>query len=350
MGKGAPAQQNAQDAVIRPFFYCLAASVALNAAAMMGVDRAFVYEGQKIQILRSQKLLQAERDKLPFEFIESPQIKSARPSESKKMSNRDSLSRDRSAHPPSDNGAPLMKKTGPADQLAQAPARPESAVPSKPSKPQQEMKKAAPSANKQQKPSLQEKTPPAKPSDKKETKQKEGPGAEIAAHKEAPPEQTTPNKPAERPAPEDRKKTPAHQAQTGRQQLSGNDHILTQGMTRTKSRGASLNGVTSFDAMGSDMGIYMKNLKERIWLAWFPYLSFQYPSDFQAADAVVSLTLDANGDLKMVRLVDSYGSPMFASFCTEAVQRAGGFGKIPREILAILGKDELEIKFAFHYR
>ena len=102
--------------------------------------------------------------------------------------------------------------------------------------------------------------------------------------------------------------------------------------------------------MGSDMGIYMKNVKERIWLAWFPYLAFQYPTDFQAADAVVSFTIDPKGEVKTVKVTSSYGSPVFSTFCTEAVQRASGFGPVPKEILAILGKDELEIRFAFHYR
>ena len=38
-------------------------------------------------------------------------------------------------------------------------------------------------------------------------------------------------------------------------------------------------------------------------------------------------------------------SPLFASYCMEAVQRASGFGPVPREILELIGKDELEIKF-----
>ena len=30
--------------------------------------------------------------------------------------------------------------------------------------------------------------------------------------------------------------------------------------------------------------------------------------------------------------------------------RASDFGPLPKEVLAIVGKDELEIRFAFHYR
>lgn len=130
----------------------------------------------------------------------------------------------------------------------------------------------------------------------------------------------------------------------------GTDKITTQEMSKIKSPGAQLFGQTSFEATGSGMGEYMKNLKERIWLAWFPYLAYQYPQDFRGADVIVSFTLDPKGQVKIVQLVDSVGSPVFASYCMEAVQRASGFGPVPREILELIGKDELEIKFGFHYR
>ena len=117
-----------------------------------------------------------------------------------------------------------------------------------------------------------------------------------------------------------------------------------------KSGGARLYGVTSFEATGSGMGVYMKNLKEKIWLAWYPYLAFHYPQDYRGADAVVSILLDKKGDVKIVRLVESQGSALFASYCLEAVQKASSFGPLPEEILALIGKDELELKFGFHYR
>jgi len=132
--------------------------------------------------------------------------------------------------------------------------------------------------------------------------------------------------------------------------LTGRDKITTQEMSKAKSAGAKLEGLTSFEATGSGMGEYMKNLKERVWLAWFPYLAFQYPTDFKGADAIISFTIDKTGEVKIVKVLESEGSPVFASFCMEAVQRASGFGPLPQELLAIIGKDELEIRFGFHYR
>ena len=107
--------------------------------------------------------------------------------------------------------------------------------------------------------------------------------------------------------------------------------------------------MTSFDATGSGMGGYMKTLRERIWLAWFPYLAFHYPKDFKSADAVVEFRLDASGQVRSVRILSSEGSPVFAAFCMEAVQRAAPYGPVPPEVLDLTGKDELEVRFAFHF-
>jgi outer membrane biosynthesis protein TonB len=131
---------------------------------------------------------------------------------------------------------------------------------------------------------------------------------------------------------------------------AGQDKISTQEMSRSASHGAQLYGTTSFEATGSGMGEYMKNLKEKIWLNWFPYLMTRYPQDFKTADAVLSILLNEKGDVKIVKLVESDGSPLFAAFCVEAVQRASNFGPVPKEILALVGKDELELKFGFHYK
>ena len=108
--------------------------------------------------------------------------------------------------------------------------------------------------------------------------------------------------------------------------------------------------MTSFEATGSGMGEYMKNVKERIWGAWFPPISFKFPTDFHGADAVISFTLDAAGDVKILKIVEDGGNMVFSSYCMDAIQRASGFGKVPPEILALSGKDDLEIRFSFHIR
>ena len=91
-------------------------------------------------------------------------------------------------------------------------------------------------------------------------------------------------------------------------------------------------------------------LKEKIWFAWYPYIAFQYPRDFQPADALLSFTLDAKGEVKRVEVISSEGDGLFTTFCLRAVQEASGFGPLPEEIKALIGKEELELKFGFHYR
>ena len=324
--------------MIRPFAYSLAASLALNAAAMLSVDRAFFYENQKAQVLKTQQALREERDKLPFEFIEAPlTAPSQKPARAKKMSSRDTINRDPSGEKAVTDRRPQIEKVGPSDQLAQFRAKPSGrssaasppkADPPLADKPQQEMKKME-----------------AVIPQKAQEKPKSGADAD-----KLPPLPVQMKDIAVKPVPQDQKRSQASLAQSGKEGSSGLDRITTQAMARAKSRGASLSGATSFDAMGSDMGVYMKNVKERIWLAWFPYLSFQYPNDFQAADAVILFTLNAQGEVKSVKVLDSYGSPVFTTFCTQVIQRASGFGPVPKEILALLGREDLEIRFAFHYR
>ena len=52
------------------------------------------------------------------------------------------------------------------------------------------------------------------------------------------------------------------------------------------------------------MGVYMKNLKEKIWLSWFPYLAFKYPMDFKSADAVISFTLNQKGEVTIKAMTE----------------------------------------------
>ena len=131
--------------------------------------------------------------------------------------------------------------------------------------------------------------------------------------------------------------------------VAGPDRITTPATSRAKSHGAQIHGAASFEATGSGMGAYVKNMKEKVWLSWFPYLAFHYPMDFRAADAVIEFTLNAGGEIRTVNVAKSEGSPLFAAFCVEAVQRAGPFGPLPREVLDLTGKDQIEVKFEFHY-
>ena len=290
-------------------FGLLSVSLAMHGSVFFTMDHAAsIYQ---IHIAQEQRRLQREKDgPIQFEFVEaSPKAHPRKPARTKKISNRDALNQDLLKDKSGAVGLPRTEFEGKSDQLAQRQGSfSQTPVPRIAPKPVAPEEKQAPmpkgEADHARNDVIRNSQPPQPPMK---------PKAEIKG-------------------------------------AAGVDKITTQEMSKIKSPGARLFGQTSFEATGSGMGEYMKNLKERIWLAWFPYLAYQYPQDFRGADAIVSFTLDPKGQVKIVQLVDSVGSPVFASYCMEAVQRASGFGPVPREILALIGKDELEIKFGFHYR
>lgn len=247
-----------------------------------------------------QKILTQKAKDIQFEFVEAPpKTHLQKPEDSPRISDRDALNQNRVEDQPGLHDTPNIKTQGVMDQLAQKQAS--------------DARAAIPRVE----PSSVQKTDVARLPD--------GQGDQKS----------------------DR---PPVNPQTPIQGLTGQDKITTQEMTKFKSRGAEIVGITSFEATGSGMGAYMKNLKEKIWLSWFPYLAFKYPQDFKSADVLIRFTLNQKGEVKILQVLESQGSPLFASVCMDAIQRASGFGEVPQEMLALTGKDEIEIKFGFHYR
>ena len=277
------------------------ASVLINAGVLASVDHSVVYYDRALSA-GQMKTQTRNTDSLIFEFIESPpKTHARRPTDAHRVSDHDSLNQDLTPDKTSAQDLPQVKTVGPSDQLAQQRAEAASSP-------------AAASPALAKKPPLMRQTESGKPKEKTQAVSEFGAEQSPLVHG-----------------------------------LSGADRITTPEISKSRSHGAQLYGVTSFEATGSGMGEYMKNLKEKIWLAWFPYLVIHYPKDFQTADALVSIHLNAQGQVKIVELAENTGSPLFAAFCMEAIQSAGAFGPVPQEILDLLGKDELEIKFAFHY-
>ena len=318
----------------------ISVSLVVHGSVFFSMDRALSLH--QITMIREQRRIEREKEgPLQLEFVESPRKAShVKPIHAKRISDKDALNQDLLASRTQTAVRPNTRLQSRADQLAQQQTR-FSQAPS----PQVNPKEAVPAREEESK------------NQKEESKNEEARLSDRQAISLGTAEMAVPRPPKEmadqahnyekrdsQPArPQVKQKSEIHG-------LGGIDRITTQEMSKIKSPGAQLFGQTSFEATGSGMGEYMKNLKERIWLAWFPYLAYQYPQDFRGADAVVSLTLDSQGKVMIVQLVDSVGSPVFASYCMEAIQRASGFGPVPKEILELIGKDELEIKFGFHYR
>ncbi len=380
---------------------CFALSMTINTAAFWSLDRGVLLDREGL-VARNRQISENKGRDMQFEFVETPiQKTDLVPEKARKISNRNAVSADPYPRKKNAGDRPRIRRTGRADQLAQkkdspmrvpgASPRP-AVVPSAPSAaaaPQAASPQTQPSsATAAQKPLPQ---PPVHDAEAAQAQQSTGssvkspemPMSRPAAVPLPSEEKSSPVLPAEvpkggiertmealpdkavlmdkgqimperppsaQPAPPAPSSAGLPPSAKGGQGLTGQDRINTQEMIRTRSFGARLIGMTSFEATGSGMGEYMKNLKDRVWLSWFPYIAFKYPQDFKTADAVISITISAKGDVKMLQVVESEGSPTFASFCMEAIQRASNFGPLPQEILALIGKDELEIKFGFHYR
>jgi TonB family protein len=306
------------------------ASLLINAAILGSFERAVTQYDSRLTAQREQEEKIEKLGGLQFEFVEAPAKTAPRkPEKTKKVSDRDSVAQDTTQDKEniSPQTPPKIENEGPADQLEQRRLEP-SQVPSPASKPSASQ---LPSVFRTKEDEAKEEKKPAW-TEKNEISDPSKAQAQMMSVAQAP---SLPS--------------PASLPQALVQGLTGADRINTQAISRTNSHGAQLYGATSFEATGSGMGQYMKNMKDKIWLAWFPYLAFHYPKDFRSADAVVEFTINASGEVRMVKLVDSQGSPIFAAFCVEAVQRAGIFGPLPEEILDLMGKDELEVKFAFHF-
>lgn len=271
----------------------LTASVLLNSAVFFSVDLATSKNNARpLQLFKDS----ATREIVQFEFVEAPPAPAPqKPQKTRKIAERDSIAQDASKGAKKDL-SPKAQSPGRSDQLAQRPGY------------------GAPSAKTAVATQSQSTSQP-----KKEPPKKKSPGTTPAVSGPATP------------------------------WMPGQAKVLTQETAKTGSKGARLYGVTSFEATGSGMGVYMKNLKERIWTNWFPYVAFKFPRDFRGADAVIRFTLDSKGRVKSAKIVDSKGTPVFATFCVEAIERARNFGPLPKEIIALTGKDELEISFGFHY-
>ena len=234
-------------------------SLAAHGSLLWSLDRVICPERDKLSN-PVRDLERKNKEKLEFEYIEAPPKSfPEKPTEAHRISDRDALNQDLLTDKSKAESRPFTNLEGPTDQLAQT---------------------------------------------------------ETSATQSSLPEPAVspPGKGIVREASMKEVETPA-----AAQGHSGGDKITTQEMGKIKSNAAQLFGITSFEATGSGMGQYMKKLKEKIWLSWFPYLVFQYPQDYRGADAVISITLDSEGDVKIVQVVESSGSPVFASYCVEAV-------------------------------
>lgn len=311
----------------------LTASLLVHGCLLFSVDH-WVSANHSLVRLEQQRIIQQQKRDLDLQFVESsPKASPQSPRNTRRISERNALNQDLLRNKTRAEELPRAMAKGLADQLAQRRGNPAQAPSQKvePNRGGQKKEEAS------QKPNESQAKAPEKPMEANDVPEFAFPVGAKAPSSAASGASEKPQR-------------AGAQEKSAVQGVAGRDKITTQEMGRVPSRGARLYGMTSFEATGSGMGEYMKNLKERIWLNWFPYLVFNYPQEFRGADAIVSFVIDAKGNVESLKVVENGGDPIFATFCMNAVQRASGFGPLPKEILALVGKDKIELLFGFHYR
>lgn len=328
-------------------------SLAVNGAVLYGIGHAVRPQmaAEKSDLLAKLAAKQKD-DSIDFQYVETSAGSALdKPRETGRISDKDSAARDL-APKTSFSGDEPQLAPGVSDQLAQQRAMPAPSPASAPSPPRPAQAPQPQTVEEEKpRPEQEEKQPATTTPNEKEAADEEVVAAPVREN--LPPKEETPKSSIEdllKPKQAVPPRPPTVAARPIPALPSGRDNITTPPSSRKLSAGARMEGQVSFEATGSGMGAYMKNLKEKIWMEWFPYLALQYPLDFKTADAVIAFTIDPEGNLKSVKVLENDGSPVFAQYCAGAVRNIKNFGKIPPEIMALLDKEELEIKFAFHYR
>lgn len=321
---------------MREHIAAFTASVLINVAAFSTVERAASHYGDALRLEQQKKEARpAPGNQTSFDFIEAPPGASTHKplKETSRISDRDAIAQDLTPDKKdiSRQAPPKIEAKGRADQLEQ-----KRFVPS-----QAPLAPLAPSPAVPPVPAVEK---PASSSSRTAKEPGEGPDAQRPV---APPQETRTELSAEER--QARMPSPAQAPAAPRQGLAGADKISTPAVSRSRSHGAQVYGRTSFEATGSGMGRYMKDMKERIWLTWFPYLAIHYPKDFRSASATIGFTIAADGRLLDVRVVAGEGGEIFAAFCVEAIQKASPFGPLPAEILDLTNRDDLDAQFVFNF-
>lgn len=110
-------------------------------------------------------------------------------------------------------------------------------------------------------------------------------------------------------------------------------------------------GYDSFQAQGSGLGKYLKQLREKIGLKFHQMVLFHYKTNYIfESKTSVEFSIAKDGSLKKLETFFIEGDPMFPEYCKTVVNAASPFLVIPDSIDRYLEDDNtLKIKFMFGY-
>jgi len=108
-------------------------------------------------------------------------------------------------------------------------------------------------------------------------------------------------------------------------------------------------GDVTFNARKHELGAYIRTLKHRIWLKWFPMVEFKYNSLAITSKTAVGFKVQPDGSLGDIQIVEHRGDEYLKAIATSAVSEAAPFDPLPEGFESLDGEDTLDIVFTFHY-
>ena len=115
---------------------------------------------------------------------------------------------------------------------------------------------------------------------------------------------------------------------------------------RTKSE----NGRDAFDAKGSDLGKYLKTMRDKIGLHFYKMVFFHYRTNYIfGSRAKASFMIEPAGSLSELKVKLVEGDPMFADYCETVIRNAEPFAPLHKGLAPYLEDGALKIDFLFGY-
>lgn len=124
--------------------------------------------------------------------------------------------------------------------------------------------------------------------------------------------------------------------------------VMGTAASRSDSDKALSAGTPSFAATGSDLGRYIKEMKEKIWIQWFPFVAMTYHQNI-STEIVVHYRIMPDGQLQDLVAHRVEGDAFLAEHTLAAIRKAAPFGPLPLEALEQSPDRSLRVVFTFYY-
>lgn len=112
--------------------------------------------------------------------------------------------------------------------------------------------------------------------------------------------------------------------------------------------GVTSKGFLSFEAMGSEIAPYLREVRARVERKWKAKMHLSY-SGASSTRAVLDCAIASDGRLVYVNVVESGDSATYAALCKRAIEEAGPFPPFPFRVPDVYRNQHLQIRWTFSF-